>query len=198
MRRFKASGRYFASKIDGSFEHLLYTSNMEGVEFTHHALMEDSRGAFVKFFQASSLHSSSSNLSFAEFFRNHTYQGGVRGFHLQIAPAENYRVIHVVHGVIHDVLLDLRPESKTYLHIEERTMSSSTPSSLVLPPGVAHAFQAVEEADLFYGVTSEYAPEFDTGVNVDSVYQKWPLAISVISERDQCLPSLDEWIHGRR
>ena len=171
---------------------------MEGVEFTHHALIEDSRGSFVKFFLASSSTAFSSNLRFAEFFRNHTYLGGVRGFHLQTGPAENFRVIHVVRGVIHDVLVDLRPESTTYLQIEERTMSGSTPSSLLVPPGVAHAFQAVEEADVFYGVTSEYAPEFDTGVNVESVYQKWPLPISVISERDRHLPSLDEWIHGRR
>ena len=171
---------------------------MEGVKFTHHALMEDSRGSFVKFFQASSLSAFQSNLRFAEFFRTHTYQGGVRGFHLQTGPAENLRVIHVIHGVIHDVLIDLRPESETYLQIEERTMSGSTPSSLIVPPGVAHAFQAIEEAEVFYGVTSEHAPEFDTGVNVNSVYQKWPLTISVISERDRHLPSLDEWIHGRR
>ena len=76
-------------------------------------------------------------------------------------------------------------------------MDSAEASTLLVPPGVAHAFQALEDAEVLYATTSPYAPTLDKGVNARSTYLSWPLEILHMSERDINLPSLEEWINER-
>src|SRR5262245_20865752 len=42
-------------------------------------------------------------------------RGTLRGMHFQAAPSRESKLVQCVAGVIHDVALDLRPNSKTYL-----------------------------------------------------------------------------------
>jgi dTDP-4-dehydrorhamnose 3,5-epimerase-like enzyme len=62
-----------------------------------------------------------------------------------------------------------------------------------VPPGVAHAFFALQDSIVFYATTSVHNPEFDTGVRFDSVIDTTAMSISSISIRDQNLPTLQEF-----
>jgi dTDP-4-dehydrorhamnose 3,5-epimerase len=165
---------------------------MLGVEIIPHTYANDNRGYFKKIYSASS-HESLLKNSFKEIFYSKTLKHCVRGFHLQTDIAENHRLIRVIEGSVLDYLLDLRPLSSTYGKVKEYSLDENS-YSLLVPPGVAHAFYALETSTLLYATTSVYNPKFDTGVRFDSVIDTTNMAISQISTRDLELPTLQEYL----
>jgi dTDP-4-dehydrorhamnose 3,5-epimerase len=60
--------------------------------------------------------------------------------------------------------------------------------------GFAHGFCVLtEEADIFYKVTTEYAPELDRGIvwNDPTIGIRWPLPTPALSPKDAQLPCFD-------
>ena len=165
---------------------------MKGVELIPCVSSEDNRGYFKKVYSSANDVSITTSFNCKEIFYSKTIKHGVRGFHLQNGIASNYRLISVVVGSVREFLLDLRPTSKTYGEVKEFDLHEGTYSILV-PPGVAHAFYALETSIMLYLTTSVYMPEFDTGVRFDTVIDTTDLSISSISIRDQNLPTLEEY-----
>mgnify|MGYP001188170315 CR=1 FL=1 len=64
---------------------------------------------------------------------------------MQKHPYEEVKWVTCVQGKIHDVILDLRPESPSYKKWETFLLSSDDLSVLYVPPGVAHGFQTLED-----------------------------------------------------
>jgi dTDP-4-dehydrorhamnose 3,5-epimerase len=164
---------------------------MLGVEFIPHTFSNDERGNFKKIYTASA-HGNLIEGSFKEIFYSKTLKHCVRGFHLQTYASENQRLIKVIEGAVRDYLLDLRPSSLTYGEVLEHELDENS-FSLIVPPGVAHAFYALETSTLLYATTSVHEPKFDTGVRFDSVIDTSKMAISQISIRDLKLPTLQEY-----
>ena len=113
--------------------------------------------------------------------------------HIQVEQASNWRIIQVLSGVAFDVLLDLRTDQPSYLTTQTNILSGSKPQTLVIPPGVAHGFQAIEETEILYLTSYRYVSELDKGVNPLSIGIAWPLEITAISDRDKNLPSLGDF-----
>jgi dTDP-4-dehydrorhamnose 3,5-epimerase len=164
---------------------------MIGVEIIPHTFVNDDRGYFKKIYSATS-HESLLTNEFKEIFYSKTLKHCVRGFHLQTNIAENQRLIRVIEGSVRDYLLDLRPSSATYGEVREFQLDENS-HSLLVPPGVAHAFYALETSTLLYATTSVYTPKFDTGVRFDSVIDTTKMVISQISTRDLELPTLQNY-----
>jgi dTDP-4-dehydrorhamnose 3,5-epimerase len=164
---------------------------MLGVEIIPHSFNHDERGYFKKIYSAAS-HENLMLDSFKEIFYSKTLKHGVRGFHLQTDIAENQRLIRVIEGSVRDYLLDLRPLSPTYGEVQEHLLDADS-YSLLIPPGIAHAFYTLEVSTLLYATTSVHDPKFDTGVRFDSVIDTSKMNIAQISVRDLALPTLQEY-----
>jgi dTDP-4-dehydrorhamnose 3,5-epimerase len=105
------------------------------------------------------------------------------------------RCVTIISGRVQDVLLDLRKESKTYLEkIVFDWSDNDEVSSIVIPPGVAHGFLALEESTLVYASNNSYDPNLDTGVNPFSLDLPFLAENLEISERDRSLPDISRWI----
>jgi dTDP-4-dehydrorhamnose 3,5-epimerase-like enzyme len=65
--------------------------------------------------------------------------------------------------------------------------------TLIIPPGIAHGFQSIEQSTLLYMSNKLHNPTFDLGFNVKSLEIKWPLDFSIQSVRDSRLPSLKDF-----
>jgi dTDP-4-dehydrorhamnose 3,5-epimerase len=128
-----------------------------------------------------------------EAFISRSIKGAIRGMHIQIEEASNWRVIQVLSGEAFDVLLDLRKSEPTYQMTQINILSGINPQILIVPPGVAHGFQAIEDTEMLYLTSHRYVPELDTGVNPLSIEVKWPLEITAISDRDKALPDLKDF-----
>jgi len=119
-------------------------------------------------------------------------RGTLRGMHFQVEPHAEVKLVRCVAGAVHDVALDLRPESSSYKKSIGIELSAHSGRAVFLPEGVAHGFQTLtDHSTLFYQMSSAYSPEAAAGVRWDdSAFGiEWPLADPVVSARDQAFPN---------
>ena len=117
--------------------------------------------------------------------------GTVRGMHFQTPPYAEMKIVSCVRGAIFDVAVDVRQNSPTFLKWHAVNLSEDNHKTLVIPEGFAHGFQTLSErSELIYLCTAAYARQADSGLSpLDPALSiKWPLPISVMSDRDQNQP----------
>lgn len=124
--------------------------------------------------------------------------GTVRGLHFQatpqLSPGES-KLVTCIAGAAFDVAVDLRPDSPTRFRYHTLTLTSEGTRSLLVPPGVAHGMQALEEeTTLLYLHGAPYSLALERGVRFDDpdLSIPWPLAVVNLSERDLNLPRVSE------
>jgi len=122
-------------------------------------------------------------------------RGTVRGMHWQWPPSREAKLVRCVRGAICDVLLDLRPDSPTYLKHATVNLSQDNRDAVFVPHGVAHGFQAlVDSTEVLYQMTDCHVAELAAGFRWnDSAWGiRWPISTDiVISERDSSYPDFD-------
>jgi dTDP-4-dehydrorhamnose 3,5-epimerase/CDP-3, 6-dideoxy-D-glycero-D-glycero-4-hexulose-5-epimerase len=152
----------------------------------------DNRGSLTKIWSAS--WNGEEEFASREFFYSDSLPGVVRGMHFQMGGAACSRYISVLTGKILDVVLDLRPSSPTYLNFHAVEMDPHGTSTVFVPSGVAHGFQALKESRTLYVSGESHIPSLDTGINSDSFGFKWPIKNPIRSARDESLIDLSLWL----
>ena len=117
--------------------------------------------------------------------------GTIRGMHYQAAPREEIKIVRCVRGAIHDVLVDLRPDSPTFKQWIAGELTADNRLAFYIPEGVAHGFQTLsDDAEVLYLIAQEYEPALARGVrwNDPAFAIEWPLAPGVMSQRDRDFP----------
>ena len=118
-------------------------------------------------------------------------RGTVRGMHFSAAPRAETKIVRCTAGVLYDVMIDLRPNSATYLSVVGIELSAANRNAVYIPTGVAHGFQTLADAtEVLYLIDIPYVASAARGLrwNDPAVKVGWPLPIAVISERDQAFP----------
>jgi len=155
------------------------------------APLSDSRGTFHKILCERP--KEVKQLVFNEIYWSSSGQGVVRGMHLQIPPFHGRKLVFATLGKVRDFVIDLRADSPTYRNIWETELSSES-DGVLIPAGCAHGFAVTAgPAFLVYAQEGAYNQECDTGVNIRSIGLANLTSDSVISERDQQLPTLAEF-----
>jgi dTDP-4-dehydrorhamnose 3,5-epimerase len=109
-------------------------------------------------------------------------------------PFEENKTISCVNGAIYNVVVDLRPESKTFLKWVGAKLTSENMLSLHVPSGCANAYLTLESnAMILYYMSEFYSPGSYVGFRYDDPLFKvdWPIAPKVISEKDANFPDFD-------
>jgi dTDP-4-dehydrorhamnose 3,5-epimerase len=122
-------------------------------------------------------------------------RGTVRGMHYQLPPACEVKLLRCTAGALHDVIVDLRSGSQTYLQHVSVELSAQNRHALYVPEMFAHGFQTLEnETEAFYQISEFYAPDLATGLRWDDPQLRieWPLAVAAISDKDLKWPLLSE------
>ncbi len=122
-------------------------------------------------------------------------RGTVRGMHWQAAPHEEIKLVRCTKGAIHDVILDLRPDSPTFKQHYAVELDDESRMSIYIPAGCAHGFQSlVDDAEVFYQMSEFYYSESARGVrwNDPAFSIVWPLEVAVIAEKDLQFPDFEE------
>ena len=150
---------------------------------------KDARGSFSRIFNQDEL----SPLGWPSKVRQINFsrtaaKGTIRGMHAQPGRTPEYKVVTCVRGAIWDVCVDLRKKSPTFLRWEAVELSETNALSLLIPPGVAHGFQAMRNGvELVYCHSAPYEPNLEIGVSpFDPLLAiSWPLGLTVLSDRDR-------------
>ena len=155
-------------------------------------IFEDDRGFFARVFceKEFSDHSIAMRTVQANLSGNH-HKGTVRGMHFQSAPAEEKKLVRCIQGSIWDVIIDLRPDSPTYLQHLGIELSATNRLALLVPEGCAHGYQALEDGtEALYLVSAMHSPPHERGVRHDDPRFgiQWPLPVTSISRKDSSWP----------
>ena len=121
--------------------------------------------------------------------------GTLRGFHAQFPPHAEQKLLRCVQGSLVDVIVDLRPESATFLKSLKVKLTAENQQTLLIPERCCHALQTLSNStEALYLVSSFYAPEAEYGLRWDDPQLNitWPLPISGISLKDSSWPMLSE------
>ena len=153
---------------------------------------EDVRGYFARVFCVEEFRAKGLSPQVAQCsisFNRH--KGTLRGMHWQAAPKAEAKLIRVTRGAIHDVIVDLRPDSPTRLQHITAKLSANNGRMLYIPEGFAHGFQTLaEDTEVFYQMTEFFAPECARGArwNDPAFGITWPLPKPVMNGRDSTWP----------
>ena len=157
---------------------------------------EDPRGFFARAFCQREFRAHGLNPTIAQAnIASNIRQGTLRGMHFQFPPAAETKLVRCTRGAILDIIVDLRPESPTYLQHVAVELNEVNQRALYVPERFAHGYQTlVDNTDTSYQVGEFYTPEAESGLmyNDPRLGLKWPLPVSVISEKDQKFRLLEQ------
>jgi dTDP-4-dehydrorhamnose 3,5-epimerase len=125
-------------------------------------------------------------------------RGTLRGMHFQYPPATEAKLVRCLHGAVLDVIVDLRPESATYLQHVAVELDSDSQRALYVPGRFAHGYQTLhDESIILYQASTFYAPGAESGLRYDDprLAIAWPLPVAVVSSKD-CHFGLLENVQG--
>jgi len=122
-------------------------------------------------------------------------KGTLRGMHFQYPPAAETKIVRCTRGAVLDVIVDLRPESPTFLRSFAAELTDANRRAMYVPERFAHGYQSLsDDAEVLYEISEFYAPELASGLRFDdpALGLSWPLPVTVVSPRDQHWPSLSD------
>lgn len=153
---------------------------------------QDDRGFFSRVFCRNELADQGlkTGIVQANLSQNHE-RGTLRGMHYQRAPHAEVKMVRCTRGAIYDVIIDIRPDSPTYLQWHGEELTDENRTTLYVPEGFAHGYQSLtDDSEVLYFVTAFYAPDHEGAIrwNDPSFEIDWPIAEPIVSEKDAAHP----------
>jgi dTDP-4-dehydrorhamnose 3,5-epimerase len=174
--------------------------HLDGSYLIEPVLFEDERGWFARTYCKNEFAEIGHTKEWVQM--NHSFtntKGTIRGLHYQLPPFSEIKLVRCISGAVHDVIIDLRKTSATYLQWFGVELSAANKKMIYIPEGFAHGFQTMsDDAELIYHHSQFYAPGVEGAIRYDDpkINIEWPLAVSVISERDKQHALLDDNFKG--
>jgi len=157
---------------------------------------EDNRGFFARVFCQREFEQhglkpviAQANVAFSR------WKGTVRGMHFQYPPAAETKLVRATRGAILDIIVDLRPESPTYLDHVAVELTADNHRALYVPERFAHGYQVLEDVtETSYQVGEFYTPGSEGGLlyNDPRLGLTWPIPVTEISLKDDSWKLLAE------
>ncbi|MFL6028993.1 MAG: dTDP-4-dehydrorhamnose 3,5-epimerase [Gaiellaceae bacterium] len=155
---------------------------------------EDERGFFARAWCEDELaeHGLSTRVVQCNIAYNHR-RSTLRGMHFQAAPHAEVKLVRCTRGAIYDVIIDLRPESRTFRQWLAFELTAENSRMLYIPEGFAHGYETLaDETETYYQMSETHTPEAARGVrwNDPAFGIAWPEPEpAVISEKDRSWPA---------
>jgi dTDP-4-dehydrorhamnose 3,5-epimerase len=157
---------------------------------------KDERGFFARAFCQSEFRGYGLKLVIAQAnLASNLRKGTLRGMHFQYPPAAETKLVRCTRGAILDIIVDLRPESPTFLEHIAVELNDDNMTALYVPERFAHGYQTLRDGtDSSYQSGEFYAPNAEGGLRYDDpeLGLQWPLPVSMISPKDRAFRSFNE------
>ncbi|MCB0805043.1 MAG: dTDP-4-dehydrorhamnose 3,5-epimerase family protein [Bacteroidales bacterium] len=157
---------------------------------------EDERGYFVRMYCKKEFKEIGFNKEFVQV--NHSlnkFRHTFRGFHYQIPPFSETKLIRCMSGKVRDYIIDIRKNSPTFLQHFAIDLSADKAEMILVPEGFAHGYITLEDnSGLVYFHTEFYKPGFEGGLrhNDPELKINLPFNPKIISDRDTEFPLISE------
>ena len=165
-------------------------SNFKDLFLIKNRSFKDNRGYFKELIRENVI-----NKKFPFLVMSFSKKNVIRGLHIQTTNSQG-KFISVLKGKIFDVAIDLRKNSKTFGRVYKYILSEKNNTSIYVPPGFAHGFQALENENyIVYSCTKYRNKKSETTIKFDDkeLNIKWPIKKFIISAKDKKGISLSEF-----
>jgi len=118
----------------------------------------------------------------------------IRGIHLTKRSYPQFKILTVNDGIIKDVLVDLRINSKTYGSYSEVILEARNFETLLICEGIGHAFQTLSIKSLVtYSFSAQYSPGNEITINPldPELGIVWDIPF-ILSDKDRSAPQLSK------
>jgi dTDP-4-dehydrorhamnose 3,5-epimerase len=157
-------------------------TNFEGLFLIKKIKYTDKRGYFKEIYRENKI-----NTKLPFQVMSFSKKNVIRGLHVQTTKSQG-KYVSVIKGKIFDVAIDLRKKSKTFGKFFSYTLSEKNKTSIFIPPGFAHGFQALDKENfVIYGCTEYRDQKSEVSINPnDKILKiKWPLKKKILSDKDK-------------
>jgi dTDP-4-dehydrorhamnose 3,5-epimerase len=165
-----------------------HPTSLQGAWRVHLEPACDRRGYFARTFCVEEFAARALETNYSQHSISFTARKGtVRGLHYQREPDSEAKVVRCIKGVIWDVIIDIRPDSPTYLRWQKFELSDVNGDQLYVPAGFAHGYQTLsDDVEVNYLISVPYVPQSACGIRYDdpTFGITWPLPVTEISEKD--------------
>ena len=172
--------------------------SIHGVVICEPIVHSDNRGYFIETYRQDKLEEFIGyKVNFCQDNESKSSYGVLRGFHYQVPPYSQAKLVRVTKGKVLDVVVDIRKNSPTFGKHVAVELSDDNHRQLFIPRGFAHAYVVLSDEAIFaYKVDDYYSKECDKGIifNDSELNIDWKLGHSKLelAERDKLLPKLNE------
>lgn len=157
--------------------------------------LEDERGFFGRAWCKEEFESHGIKMNICQINTSFTKnKGTIRGMHFQVDPYQEAKFIRCTKGKIFDVMVDLRPDSPTFLQWVGNELSEDNYKMVYVPGNFAHGFVTLEDnCEVYYPVSEFYTPGAERGMrwNDPAVNIEWPIEIEHFSDKDISHPDFN-------
>jgi len=170
----------------------------EGAWLAESSVWSDDRGFFREWFKLIDVKNATGrDFGIEQANISLSSRGTLRGIHYSIAPRGQAKWITCVSGSIKDVIVDIRPESKSFGKWIEVELLGTSGKAVFISEGLGHGFLALEDnTTVAYLVSTPFSPtdEFEINPLDEKIGINWGMKVSElkISDKDKKAPTLAE------
>jgi dTDP-4-dehydrorhamnose 3,5-epimerase len=172
-------------------------TKLEGCFVIEPKIFNDERGYFLESYNEKTFQNGIGQpVQFVQDNQSYSSKGVLRGLHYQTGEHAQAKLVRVLQGEVLDVVVDIRPNSKTYGETFSVVLSGENQKQFYIPRGFAHGFLVLSEtATFFYKCDNFYNKESEGGIiyNDKSLNIDWKFSNDelLISEKDAILPTIE-------
>jgi dTDP-4-dehydrorhamnose 3,5-epimerase len=172
-------------------------TKLEGCFVIEPKIFNDERGYFLESYNEKTFQNGIGQpVQFVQDNQSYSSKGVLRGLHYQTGEHAQAKLVRVLQGEVLDVVVDIRPNSKTYGETFSVVLSGENQKQFYIPRGFAHGFLVLSEtATFFYKCDNFYNKESEGGIiyNDKSLNIDWqfPNEQLIISEKDAILSTIE-------
>lgn len=115
------------------------------------------------------------------------FKGTIRGIHCQIGAFDESKLLRCSKGSIYEVIIDLRPDSPTYLGYLGTVIKAEDHRMLYIPAYFAHGILTLtDDTEIINFSDAPFTPEYERGIRFNDPFFKisWPIKVEHVSKKD--------------
>ena len=173
---------------------------IEGAWLAESPVWSDERGFFREWFKSEDIEKATGkSVGIEQANLSVSSKGTLRGIHYSIAPRGQAKWVTCVTGSIKDVIVDIRPDSKTFRKWIGVELTSNSGKAVFISEGLGHGFIALEDnTAVAYLVSTPFSPSHEFEINPldEEIGINWGMEISElkITDKDKNAPTLTELV----
>lgn len=178
---------------------IIKETGIAGLKILEPKVHGDERGYFFECYNKEVLKSADINIEFIQDNEALSSKSIFRGFHYQIPPFAQTKLVRVIKGSVLDMVIDIRPTSKTYGKTYQIILSEKNKLQFLVPQGFAHGYISLEDNTIFsYKVDQYYNRASENGISHldDKLDFEWPIdpTLLITSDKDKMNPKFGEHV----